>query len=398
MLLKDLKVGLLQYFIGDAHVYATLLHPEGTLSVFRLLPYSEAFFLIDELVDSLQASLSESHRKRVFNRFSFEWGKKLIPAISEIAEFDVILIVPFGSLHGLPLHAIWIEERKQFLAQWKGISYCQSASLLLRCAERNLARGSDLNKWRFDAHDGDLPTNTFSPGSCVSFGVDVKHGNSALYENVAQTFARQFKKHATLIGSRATVKNSGLSVDPSPDSQWDVICLVSHGYLDSISPEGSGLLLDQRFIGVRHIHAMGEQIYTFRDLPFRHVPPQTLIDPAFSAEILTVSEMRVDCLTNANLVALLGCSTAAGEVRTGDDYSSLASQWLKVGASSVIASLWELDIDFLNEWMPRFLTNWVDKGQPKAIAVQGAINQTLSSRCDFQPYDWAVLGLFGDWV
>ena len=398
MLVKQLRVGMLQYFIGDEYIYCTLLRADETIDVFRLMAYSDAFPLIDQLYDAIEGHFPHSHRAAVFDRFSFQWGKDLLPPICELSTFDVILLVPFGSLHGLPLHAIWIEQQQQFLAQWKALSYCPSSSLLLRCTERNPVRRHDLKDWQFDLNDGAPIVAPTAAESCVSFAVDVKHGNTVLYEKVAANFAKHFKVHDTLDGSRTRIKAATLLDHQRSDQPWDVVCIVSHGYWDAVSPEDSGLLLNQNAVLFRQISTLDKQVYLFRDLPFRYVPPEIQTDPNCIPELFTISEMRVDCLTHASLVTLFGCSTATGEVQTADDYTSLAAQWLKVGASSVIASLWELDIDFLNAWVPAFLTNWKKKGQPKALACQTAINEILSDQSKLRPYDWAVLALFGDWL
>jgi CHAT domain-containing protein len=115
-------------------------------------------------------------------------------------------------------------------------------------------------------------------------------------------------------------------------------------------------------------------------------------------ELLTIGELKVDYRTDAQLVALFGCATAAGGLLANDDFESAAYHWLKAGAASAIASLWQLDIDFLETWSHEFLTNWIQRAQPKAVALRNSLRSTLESDPHLNPYDWGVISLFGDWL
>jgi len=106
------------------------------------------------------------------------------------------------------------------------------------------------------------------------------------------------------------------------------------------------------------------------------------------------------CECDAQLVALFGCSTGNGAVASTDDYVSLAYQWLKVGAASVVANLWEADVDALAAWARHFARQWVELRQPKAIAVREGTRAYLAE----QPASageletWGCVALLGDWL
>lgn len=115
---------------------------------------------------------------------------------------------------------------------------------------------------------------------------------------------------------------------------------------------------------------------------------------------MTITEVRTLVETRAQLVLLLGCSTATGQLRSGDSYASLAYQWLQAGAVGVLGHQWEADFPFVAEWVPVFLDNWIRRRQPKAIAVREALNQVLAG--GLVPRDalhlWGAVVLLGDWL
>src|SRR5206468_92735 len=111
------------------------------------------------------------------------------------------------------------------------------------------------------------------------------------------------------------------------------------------------------------------------------------------AELLTIEELKVEPDTRTQLVASFACTTGVGQPVGGDDYSSLAHQWLKTGASSVLANLWSLDFEFIRHWSDLFLSNLLEYGQPKAVAWRQATREALADYPD--PYQWGVISLFG---
>ena len=82
--------------------------------------------------------------------------------------------------------------------------------------------------------------------------------------------------------------------------------------------------------------------YYFSDFPFVIFPMESSLSEDQKPEVMTTAELKVGPPTNAELVALIGCHTGAGQLRAGDDFASLAYQWLKFGAASVLASGWQL--------------------------------------------------------
>ena len=304
MRVANLRVGVLMYLVGTEHIHALLLDQQGHLNKFQLAPCDQTFVLISELFEDMErGSLSVDTTSPRLHSFCFEWGKTLLPPANCLAGFDILVIIPHHSLHGLPFHTIWLENSAQFLATAHGLSYCSSATLFTRSLSRNRARQFDLKSWEFALHDQGSAIGPPPPKRCLGMGVDIIGDQTPLYSRLAGSFANQFEEPVILQWATRGFKNRLQRSDP-----WEAICIACHGYYDQRLPENSGLLLEKdRGTIIRPIFLHGDTYYDFRDLPFKYVPVE--IEPSLEAELMTVSELRVDCSTDAQLIALLGCST-----------------------------------------------------------------------------------------
>jgi CHAT domain-containing protein len=409
MRVTELTVGLLTYYIGTSYVYALLTNQQGRTKRFRLLSCQRAFPLVDRLASVIQepfASPSTALAK-VFQDFCHAWGRELLPPPEELQPFDVLVIIPHHFVHGLPLHLVSLAGDDSFLGTTHGVAYCSSGTLFARCVERNRARRSDLLDWTFDqTAEADHDRIAGPPArSAIYYGVDVLTGKDPAYRELARSFAGHFQT-AVLATSRDEIKNA---LYPFLPVRPDAICIVCHGYYDPASTDRSGLLVAIRrgVSSLRNIRVHRDTILRIKDHPFVEIPfhldpvsPRSAPTGIFDPETLTIGELKVHGSTDAELVALFGCSTGTGQVVSADEYTSLAYQWLKAGAASVVANLWEADLPTVTEWVDLFTANWVRSHQPKAIAVRNATRNLLARAPDRtqEPFVWGSLALVGDWL
>src|SRR5436309_9729219 len=111
-----LKVGIMLYFVGEKHIYVALLNQEGDVRIFQLMECKKAFVLIDQIREVMDEKyLSAKKVTTVFHNFSFNWGKYLLPPLESLSPFDILVIIPHHTLHGLPFHAVWQEKSQQFM-------------------------------------------------------------------------------------------------------------------------------------------------------------------------------------------------------------------------------------------------------------------------------------------
>jgi hypothetical protein len=303
--------------------------------------------------------------------------------------------VPFSDIHDLPLHLVQRTSQKVPIGAEVGITYASSMSLLVRCADRNPARQMNLADWTFDGINppqGHCPVTSVRAG-----GVDALRGQSEMFGTICQDLSRiiepdwEDKFHVPF--NRAMAKAACRVKE-----KVDLLCMMAHGYVDSEDHRMSGLLLAEDMLGTiaRPIPLHGQRTFIFRDLPLRALPAD--VETVLPAEMFTAAEMEIDASLRIQLVALLGCSAGFGRVLGGDEPASLAETFLHIGAPSVIAPLWDSDVEATRQWATYFLTAWAKLGMPKALAARYALQQISQGSFASDPCKYGVMALRGDWL
>ncbi|HSL52863.1 MAG TPA: CHAT domain-containing protein, partial [Pyrinomonadaceae bacterium] len=150
-------------------------------------------------------------------------------------------------------------------------------------------------------------------------------------------------------------------------TQFAILHLVTHGYFNPKHPQNSGFVLsdidrDQKqmpgFVGLREIY-----------------------------------ELRAPVL----LVVLSACQTALGENVRGEGVIGMTRGFMHAGASSVVASLWEVDDNATAELMKLFYSNMLKRGMKTGEALRAAQN-TIRQRPEWRsPHYWAAFTLQGEY-
>ena len=150
-------------------------------------------------------------------------------------------------------------------------------------------------------------------------------------------------------------------------SQFAILHLVTHGYFNPKHPQNSGFVLSdidrdqkhlQGFIGLREIY-----------------------------------ELRAPVL----LVVLSACQTALGENVRGEGFMGMTRGFMHAGASSVVASLWEVDDRATAELMKLFYSNMLQRGMKTGEALRAAQN-SIRQRPEWRsPHYWAAFTLQGEY-
>jgi CHAT domain-containing protein/tetratricopeptide (TPR) repeat protein len=151
-------------------------------------------------------------------------------------------------------------------------------------------------------------------------------------------------------------------------SQYRFVHFATHGLLDEIHPELSGLLLSQ-------VNRQGDKVDGFF----------TTLD-AFNLKL------------NADLVVLSGCRTALGKEVKGEGLMGLTRGFMYAGARRVMASLWQVNDDATAELMKRFYQETLgEKKMLPAAALRAAQREMLKDPRWHSPYYWAAFTLQGEW-
>jgi CHAT domain-containing protein len=160
--------------------------------------------------------------------------------------------------------------------------------------------------------------------------------------------------------NRATATNPQLS-------QYKIVHFATHGILNSLHPELSGVVLS---------------------LVDKQGKPQN-------------GFLRLNDIFNLNLpaelVVLSACETGLGQDVKGEGLVGLTRGFMYAGAPRVLVSLWSVDDQGTSELMSRFYKKMLQDGQKPAAALRAAQIEMLQNSQWKEPYYWAAFTLQGEW-
>jgi hypothetical protein len=392
---RSLRVGTLLYAVTVDEM--GVLYAEGdkrhSHSIETMDVLGRLNGLREELGDPMRIATGRVPRLAAF---SADWGRGLMPDVLLDDPPDVLVVVPHGPLHDLPLHLVETQDGSLLGARC-GVSYSSSRTMFLRCAERNRARGAEAPPapWvheesaETEAEEKRMRDTTFV---FEGGGTDVVRGDE------------RFSAIAARLGSFFTGQ---VRVDGPPLPRWvakpvtahhrkpAAICLVAHGFIDDSNHKLSGLLLDREtgMVASRPIEIHGYTV-GFMDRALRE--PPLFISTESPCEVLAAAELEIDASVTAPLVLLLGCSAGGGRVLQADEPASLAETFLHIGASTVIAPIWDSDVQAMLEWAEVFGQAWVTEGQPTALAAREAFRALQANGYGLERT--GTLTVRGDWL
>lgn len=150
--------------------------------------------------------------------------------------------------------------------------------------------------------------------------------------------------------------------------EYRIVHFATHGLLNNIHPELSGIVL------------------SLVDKEGRHHDGFLRLQDIYNLKL------------PAELVVLSACQTGLGKEIKGEGLIGLARGFMYAGAPRIVASLWKVDDRATGELMKRFYQGLLG---PKALSAAGAIRQAqLSIWKEKQwraPYYWAAFVLQGEW-
>lgn len=170
----------------------------------------------------------------------------------------------------------------------------------------------------------------------------------------------QYKEALDFAASRATVTGSDVG-------QYRYVHFATHGFLNSQTPELSGLVLSL-------YDEQGQQQDGFLR----------------AHEIFNLK-------LAADLVVLSACQTGLGKDIRGEGLISLTRGFMYAGAPRVVVSLWNVDDEATAELMARFYRGVLIEKLRPARALQTAQLSLLQENRWAQPYYWAAFSLQGEW-
>jgi CHAT domain-containing protein len=160
--------------------------------------------------------------------------------------------------------------------------------------------------------------------------------------------------------NRATATNPQLS-------QYRIVHFATHGILNSVHPELSGVVL-------------------------------SLVDEQGTPQN---GFLRLNDIFNLNLpaelVVLSACETGLGQDVKGEGLVGLTRGFMYAGSPRVLVSLWSVDDAGTSELMSRFYKKMLQENLKPAAALRAAQIEMLQASRWQEPYYWAAFTLQGEW-
>ena len=150
-------------------------------------------------------------------------------------------------------------------------------------------------------------------------------------------------------------------------AQYRYVHLSTHGLLNSVHPELSGLVFSL-------VNERGEAQDGF-----------LLAHEIFNLKI------------PAEAVVLSACETGIGKDIKGEGLVSLTRGFMYAGAPRVVVSLWGVSDSATTELMVRFYQGMLKEGRPPAAALRAAQLSLMNDKRWASPYYWAPFVLQGEW-
>jgi CHAT domain-containing protein/predicted negative regulator of RcsB-dependent stress response len=186
-------------------------------------------------------------------------------------------------------------------------------------------------------------------------------------------FTRLEAKEITGIAMGKRIK-SALGFEASKDfaigpeiSSFQIVHFATHGIIDSIHPELSGIILSL-------VNEKGAAVDGFLRLH----------------EIYNLK-------LSAGLVVLSGCQTGLGKEIRGEGLIGLTRGFMYAGTPRVVASLWSVRDEATAELMKRFYTAILKKGKTPSAALQAAQASMWRDSDWSSAYYWAGFIIQGEW-
>jgi CHAT domain-containing protein len=214
----------------------------------------------------------------------------------------------------------------------------------------------------------ETPTNSALTRATRNLGL----GDSAKVLDRLQYTGTEAKKILALVPATQSLQaldfNASRTTATDPNlAQYQIIHLATHGLLDPINPELSGIVLslyDQK----------GKSLDGF---------------------------LRLHDIFNLNLpaelVVLSACETGLGKDVKGEGLVGLTRGFMYAGSRRVVVSLWSVNDVATSEVMAKFYQKMLNEGQNPVSALRAAQLEMWKSQNWQSPYYWAAFTVQGDW-
>ncbi len=354
---------MLAYALGDT---ASLLWviDAGGCAVHRL---SKRAVFIDAVSRLREAMASPVIADQELRQTAHElYLAAVAPAISQIANYENLIVIPDGALFELPFEVLlpvpagnagW--KDLSYLASKHSITYAPSASIYLTLKNRKSEEGKGAA--RFDkellalgapdytmldplpGYRGRIVPLPHSRDEVLSISSDLKNDQKDIY-----------------LGRDA---NEALLKRKIKTGSFRVAHLATHGIVNRAEPTSSCIVLCP--------DAAGTEDGYFQTLEVMSQP------------------------MDVGLIVLSACESARGEIGRGEGVVGLSRAFLASGARGLIASLWAVSDESTARLMEEFYGRMLKGRQPAGQALNDARFALMKDTRYAHPYHWSAFVVIG---
>lgn len=380
--LLDDETVLLEYKLGDRRSYLWLVS-KNALKIYLLPKRDEVEKTAREFYDAI-VSRDKTKENRAAE-LSAKLGQLLLAPVAADIENKRLAIVADGFLQLIPFAALRVQNSKlkaqSFLVETNEIVVLPSASVLAELRQNENQTKPTTKTLAIFADPIFESDDTRLPGVAKTSVPKEKPAevSKVLRDfNFGETLPR-------LLFSRIEAKNISAFTEPNKTdlnmdfdasrenatsadlSDYRILHFATHGLLDTVHPEASGLVLS---------------LYDENGKP--------------RDGFLSLNQIyNLDL--NSDLVVLSACQTALGKDVKGEGLIGLTRGFMYAGAKRVAASLWKVDDAASAEFMRRFYQNLLQKKLSPVAALKQTKMEMRQIPRFRSPYYWAGFTLQGDW-
>ncbi|WP_052672420.1 CHAT domain-containing tetratricopeptide repeat protein [Aliterella atlantica] len=379
--LLDDRTLLLEYSLGKERSYLWVVSKTGIKS-YQLPKQEEIEATTKRFYNTITDPKFRNNPQRVANVGTALSKILLAPAAAQLGQKRLVIVAD-GALQYLPFAALPIPTEASnpspLIAKHEIISL-PSASTLAVLRQELKGRKKAIKNVAI------LADPVFSPNDDRIQRSTKQQNNSANIEQRALVRAatRSGVNFARLLGTRTEAEeilqlvragdrlqkfdfDANREAVTSPQlSQYRIVHFATHGILNSVNPELSGIVL-------------------------------SLVDRQGAAQngFLRLHEI-FNLNLPAELVVISACQTGLGEEVKGEGIVGLTRGFMYAGSPRVVVSLWNVDDRATAELMARFYKGILKKGLQPAAALRAAQLEMLQTQWK-SPYYWSAFGLQGEW-
>lgn len=388
--IQDNDTVLLAYSLGTPRSYVWVV-TRNSLTGSTLADRKE----INRVADELHKRLSDTSLPNTDAAVA-ELSQLVLAPIAAHLNKKRIIIVADGMLHYLPFQILTAPATDAPLLAQHEIINAPSASVLSLLAQEKARRPPAEN-------------------SLAAFGDPIfrsnyaAHAGSSSSVNPLPAITKDISNATQRTGSNANLWQSLRDADRStinPENLRGLFYSAQElNYLHTLAPDA---LIAAKFDATR-ARLQQTDLSRYRILHFathallneKHPPNSGLIMSLLDRDgqpqegFVSLSDIY-NLRAPLDLVVLGACRTGLGQDVRGEGLIGLTRGFMYAGASSVAATLWQVDDEATAELMKQFYANMLEKGLPPATALSAAQNYIRQQPQWHAPFYWAAFTFQGE--